>query len=251
MSQRKKSIIIADDSKIFTMYFGILLKRMGFDVIPVENGLEALKLIKVMEPNLVIFDIHMPVMDGITALRLIKQDKRISEIPVVMVTTESNKESIERCENLGCSGYITKPINIDRVHEVLQEHLYVSQGFKRKHIRTSFSKKVSIIHNGTTYKFYAVNLSAGGIYITTIDPFPIGSKVKINLYLDDEQTLSLDASVVYSKNLYGDSFKNPPGMALEFQNLTTNDSAILNNYIKKSISEDILDSQEEEVIEIR
>ena len=73
MTSRKKSILIADDSETFVMYSSILLKRLGFDVIPVENGAEALKLIKVMEPTLVMLDIHIPVMDGLTTLRLNKR----------------------------------------------------------------------------------------------------------------------------------------------------------------------------------
>ena len=45
MTLRKKTVLIADDSETFVMYFSLLLKRLGFDIIPAENGLEALKLI--------------------------------------------------------------------------------------------------------------------------------------------------------------------------------------------------------------
>ena len=245
MTKGRKSIIIADDSKTFAMYFSILLKRIGFDVTPVENGLEALKLIKIMEPHLVILDIQMPVMDGLTALKLIKEDKMLSGIPVVMVSTESDRALVENCEKLGYAGFITNPVNIDRVHEVLQECLYETRGFKRKYIRASFHKKVTVIDNDLSYELYAVNLSEGGIYITTIDPLPIGSKVKIDLPLNDEKTLSLDATITYIKSLYGDLFKNPPGMALEFRNLTNNDSEILQSYVKEMIANDILESQTE------
>ena len=245
MTKGRKSIILADDSKTFAMYFSILLKRIGFDVTPVENGLEALKLIKVMEPHLVIFDIHMPVMDGITALRLMKEDKMLSDIPVVMVSTESDKKLVENCEKIGCAGFITKPVNIDTVHEVLQECLYETRGFKRKHIRASFHRKVTVFENDRSYELYAVNLSEGGIYLTTIEPLPIGSRVKISLPLNSSKTLSLDARITYIKSLYGDLFKNPPGMALEFRNLSSDDSKVLQHYVKKMIADDIVESQEE------
>jgi uncharacterized protein (TIGR02266 family) len=246
---RKKSILIADDSETFVMYLSLLLKRLGFDVIPAENGEDALKLIKVTEPNLVMLDINMPVMDGITALRLIKGDKRTTEIPVIMVTTDAKKETVEECKRLGCSGYITKPIQISRIHEVLQECLYVPMGFKRKHVRTSYNKKVSVNYNGKTYELYAENLSEGGIYITSRDPFPVGSGVTVTLYLDKGKVLSVDASIIYIKGVYGDLFKSPPGMALEFKNLSNEDSTTLRNYVQKLLAGDILDSQEESVIE--
>jgi uncharacterized protein (TIGR02266 family) len=246
---RKKSILIADDSETFVMYLSLLLKRLGFDVIPAENGEDALKLIRVTEPNLVMLDINMPVMDGITALRLIKGDKRTTEIPVIMVTTDSKKETVDECKRLGCSGYVTKPIQISKIHEVLQECLYVPMGFKRKHVRTAFKKKVSVNYKGKTYELYAENLSEGGIYITMRDPFPVGSEVTVSLNLDEGKVLSLNATVIYIKGVYGDLFKSPPGMALEFKKLIDEDSTTLRNFVQKLLAGDILDSQEESVIQ--
>jgi len=249
MTLRKKTVLVADDSETFVMYFSLLLKRLGFDVIPAENGLEALKLIKVTEPNLVMLDIKMPVMDGITALRMIKGDKRTTEIPVIMVTTDFKEETIEECKRLGCSGYITKPVDIAKIHEVLQECLYSPMGFKRRHVRTSYTKKVSVIYNEKTFELYASTLSEGGIYVTKKDPFPVGSEVKVILYLDEGKELCIDATVIYVKGVYGDLFKTPPGMALEFKNLNSDDLFLLRNYIKKLLTNDIIDSQEEKVIE--
>jgi CheY-like chemotaxis protein len=249
MTSRKKNILIADDSETFVMYLSILLKRLGFDVIPAENGLEALKLTKVMEPSLVLLDINMPVMDGITALRLMKGDKRTAEIPVVIISTDSKKETMEECEKLGCAGYITKPVLIDKIHKALQECLYPVTGFKRKHIRTTISKKVSLSYAGACYELYAISISEGGMYILKKDPFPVGSEVKVTFQISEDKSLCMDAVVIYVKGVFGDLFKTPPGMALEFRNLTHDDSLLLNNYVKKLIAEDIIDSQEEPIID--
>lgn len=246
---RKKTVLVADDSETFVMYFSLLLKRLGFDVIPAENGLEAIKLIKVTEPNLVMLDIKMPVMDGLTALRMIKGDKRTAEVPVIMVTTDFKEETIKECKQLGCSGYITKPVNIAKIHEVLQECLYSPMGFKRRHVRTSYTKKVSLIYKEKTFELYASTLSEGGIYITKKDPFPVGSEVKVILYLGEGKELHINATVIYVKGVYGDLFKTPPGMALEFKTLSDRDSLVLRNYVKKMLTDDIIDSQEEKVIE--
>jgi CheY-like chemotaxis protein/Tfp pilus assembly protein PilZ len=248
MTTRKKTIVLADDSEAVVMHLSILLKRLGFDVLPVENGLEALKLIKVMEPDLILLDINMPVMDGVTALRMIKGDKRILEIPVIMLTIETSKGIIEDCKKLGCSGYITKPVKIEKVHEVLQKYLYTTTKLKRKYIRVPFNKRVSVVYKGKTHKLYALNLSEGGIYITSKDAFPIHSKVQIILDLDNKKSISLEAEVVHVKGLYGELFKVPPGMALQFKNVSKNDSMLLRNYVKKAIAGDILDTQEEAVI---
>jgi CheY-like chemotaxis protein len=249
MTLRKKTVLIADNSETFVMYFSLLLKRLGFDIIPAENGLEALKLTKVTEPNLVMLDTRMPVMDGITTLKLLKGDKRTTEIPVIMVTTDSRKETIEECRRLGCAGYITKPVNISMIHKVLQDCLYSPMGFKREHVRATYTEKVTVSYNGTSYDLYAGTLSEGGIYVTKKDTFPIGSEVTVTLYLEEGQELCLDASVIYVKGVYGDLFRTPPGMALQFKNLTGEKEGILRSFVKKLLANDIIDSQEETVIE--
>jgi CheY-like chemotaxis protein len=249
MTLRKKTVLIADDSETFVMYFSLLLKRLGFDVIPAENGLEAIKLIKVTEPNLVMLDIRMPVMDGVTALRLLKGDKRTTEIPVIMVTTDARDKTIEECRRLGCSGYITKPVNISKIHEVLQENLYLPMGFRRRHVRATYTDKVSVSYNGMSYELYAGTISEGGMYVTKKDAFPIGSEVTVTLSVEEGKEFCIDATVVYIKGVYGDLFKTSPGMALEFKKLTPEQSEMLRNFVKQLLTDDIIDSQEETVIE--
>jgi two-component system cell cycle response regulator DivK len=222
----------------------ILLKRLGFDVIFAANGLDALKLLKVTEPNLIMLDIIMPGMDGITTLRHIKEDEKTSNIPVIMLTTEAKEETIDECKKLGCSGYILKPIKIEGLHEVLQEYLYLPSGCKRKHIRVTYNEMVTVIYENKTYEVNAVNLSEGGMYLFKRDPFPVGSEVKVTLYLDEGQVLHLDASVIYIRVYNGDLLKNPPGMALKFKNLPHDDSMILKNYVNKLVAGDVLDTQE-------
>ena len=63
-----------------------------------------------------------------------------------MVTTDSDRDIVAECEKMGCSGYVTKPINIDKLYEVIQECLYSPKGFRRQHIRASFTDKMSVVN---------------------------------------------------------------------------------------------------------
>ena len=116
-------------------------------------------------------------------------------------------------------------------------------------MRATYTDKVSVSYKGIAYELYAGTLSEGGIYVTKKDSFPIGSEVKVTIYLEEGEGLCMDASVVYVKGVYGDLFKTSPGMALEFKNLTSEQSEILRNFVKKLLTDDIVDSQEETVIE--
>ena len=249
MEFRKKKILIADDSHSFLMYMGIILKRMGFTVIPAENGLEALRFLKLVEPDIVMFDVALEKMDGITLLKHIKEDKETSRIPVVIVSADSTKETLHTCRELGCAWFVAKPVKVDKIHEALEQCLFSQQGKKRKHVRAPLQEKVRLMYHGTPHELYAESLSEGGIYIRKRDPFPVGSEVELTLPIKGDGSLRLKGVVVYVKGLFGDVFKIPPGMAVEFRGVNDHEEKTLRRYVEHLIAHDIFESQEETVIE--
>ncbi len=248
MGFKHKRIIIVDDSQTFLMYMSMLLNRMGFKVIPAESGIELLKILNLMEPDIVILDVTMPVMDGIKALKHLKNDNQWSNIPVIMVSLDSSEETIEKCKSFGCSDYLTKPINIGKLNEALQGSIFSPTGWKRKHLRAPFVKKVSVTYSGVSRELYAETLSEGGIYIRSKEPFPVGTEMEITLPLKDKKNITLKGNVIYTKGLFGAVFKVPPGVAVQFKDLTNEETNILVDYIKGLLAEDIIDGQEEPVI---
>jgi len=249
MEFRKKKILIADDSHSFLMYIGIILKRMGFTVIPAENGLEALRFLRLVEPDVVMFDVALEKMNGIKLLKHIKEDKETSHIPVVIVSADSSKETLQTCSELGCAWFIAKPVKVDKIHEALEECLFSQQGRKRRHVRAPLNEKVSVIYNGTLFELYTESLSEGGIYIRKKDPFPVGSEVEVALPINSGGPLRVKGVVVYVKGLFGDVFTIPPGMAVEFRGVKDHEGKKLRRYVEQLIAHDIFESQEETVIE--
>jgi len=88
-------ILIADDDHEMLKILTGLLEQAGYKVIEAENGLEAVELAKKELPSLIMLDIHMPVMDGLTACRKLKADPVTKAIPVVMLTIEGSITEIE------------------------------------------------------------------------------------------------------------------------------------------------------------
>jgi CheY-like chemotaxis protein len=251
MSDRPKRILVVDDSETFLMYISILLRRMGFDkIIPADNGIEALKLLRILMPDVVMLDITMPQMNGITVLRHIKGDEHTSNIPVIMVTMGSDKKLYEECERLGCSGYLTKPVKLIELNDTLNECIPFRAGEKRQFLRTSFEKKVAVTHKGVTKEHYALSLSEGGMYIRNRNPFSAGAEIEVALPLKDEKTINLKGTVIYVKGLSGDVFRVAPGMAIEFKGLNSDDSEMLKAYITDLLTQDIIEEQDEPVITI-
>lgn len=245
-----KKVIIADDNQTFLMYMGILLKRLGFTVLPAENGLEVLKLLKYCEPDVIILDVGLGGMEGTSILRYIKEDRLTSNIPVIMVSSDTGSSVMKKCKSLGCAGYLKKPIKVKKLHDILETCVFSQVRKKRKHLRVSINKKVTVVLDGIKHKLYTETLSARGIFIRKKDSFPIGSKVEVVLPLDGGATLKLKGEVIHVKGLFGDIMNVPPGMGIKFKKISKSNSKILRNFIKKEIGEDIVDSQEEDVIDL-
>jgi CheY-like chemotaxis protein len=120
MSDPNKKVLIADDNQVSFAYLEVLLKRMGIASIHAKNGLEVLRLIKVEHPDIILLDIGMETMDGITVLEAVKKDNLTSHIPVIMVSGDDSKETIKKCMRLGCAGYLAKPVSADKLREALE-----------------------------------------------------------------------------------------------------------------------------------
>ncbi len=117
------SILAVDDSASMRQMVAFTLKGAGFDVVEAENGKVALDKAKSQKFDLVISDVNMPVMDGIT---LIKELRALSEykfIPMLMLTTESGDDKKTQGKSAGATGWIVKPFNPDQLLATIKKVL--------------------------------------------------------------------------------------------------------------------------------
>jgi len=116
-----KTILLVDDSKTMLLSMEAVLKRAGFNVATAANGAEGLKQIPLSKPDLVITDLNMPVMDGMT---LIKEAKKLSEMrfkPILMLTTESQLEKRDEAKKAGATGWLVKPVKPEDLLAVIKQ----------------------------------------------------------------------------------------------------------------------------------
>jgi CheY-like chemotaxis protein len=244
-----KKIIIADDNKTFLMYLGLLLKRLDFEVMPVENGLEVLRLSRMAPVDLILLDIDMKVMDGFSVLRHLREDKQTAQMPVIMLSGDSGSETMGKCKALGCYDYLTKPLRVDKLHDSLQRCFFSQKGTNRRFLRASYKSQVVLIQKGIAHELYAETLSEGGIYVRKEEPFPVGSEVIVKLRLGEKGSIKVKGTVIYTKKLFGDFLTLPPGMAIAFDRLRPEDTVTLKSYIEDLVAKDIFESQKEELFQ--
>ena len=116
-------ILIVDDDVGIRMLLSKFLQRQGFETLVAEDGLEGVELAKKNHPDLIMLDVVMPRMDGLTAARLIKFYKPLSEVPIVFLTAKDADKEIELAQEARAEVYITKPFDVRQVIEVVKELL--------------------------------------------------------------------------------------------------------------------------------
>lgn len=238
----KPSVVLADDSKIFRMYFSTLLSRMNFEVLPVRSGQEALDLAKVVSPTMLALDVRMAGESGIDIMKQAREDKDLSKTPIVMISGHAGHA--EECFAGGCTDFLTKPININHLHIALQKCQQNREGM-RKHLRATINRKVSYTFNNQQYDTLAVTLSEGGIFLHTFKPLPIGSRIDVDVPLGKKESMLLCGEVIYTMDTSRGKFTLPSGMAVRFDTCTPDLHQRLRDEVRDILAGDILEVQEQ------
>ena len=118
-----KRILVVDDERYMQRLMQHHLVRAGYELVSARNGREALEVIAVEAPDLVIMDVMMAEMDGLTALKKIKEGVATREIPVIMITASAHSLTKEESETSGASGYFTKPFSPTRLLQEIKRLL--------------------------------------------------------------------------------------------------------------------------------
>lgn len=111
MSDKKKKIIYAEDSDSLVKLMTYKLQNEGFDLTVFTNGENVYETVIAEKPDLVILDLMMPIKDGLTILKEIKSNPETSSIPVIMLTTNAEEDTILKALESGANEYITKPFS--------------------------------------------------------------------------------------------------------------------------------------------
>ncbi len=139
MATEKQRILICDDERDIVSAVSIYLRAEGFDIVTAENGREALDIIARERLSLVILDIMMPEVDGITALTTLRAaDDASAALPVILLTAKGEDADKVLGLNLGADDYIAKPFHpaelVARVKSQLRRYLYLGSRVTRPQV---------------------------------------------------------------------------------------------------------------------
>lgn len=116
-------ILSVDDSRTIRLIVGRSLRSYDCVLCEASNGEEGLAVATREKPDLILLDVTMPVMDGVTMLTKLKEDAALKTIPVIMLTAESGRDNVMQIARLGVRDYLVKPFKEDQLIEKLSRNL--------------------------------------------------------------------------------------------------------------------------------
>ena len=112
-------ILVVEDNEVNQRILVRRLERRGFEVVTASDGKQGVALAGSEAPDVILMDMSLPVLDGWEATRRIKASPTTKSIPVIALTAHAMAGDEEKAREAGCNDYLLKPINFDRLHELL------------------------------------------------------------------------------------------------------------------------------------
>ena len=116
-----KKILIVDDEPNIVMSLEYTFKKQNFEVFIARDGKEALDILKVQLPEIIILDVMMPFVDGFATLEQIKKDERLRHCKVIFLSAKNKEKDIEKGLSLGADLYVLKPFSVKKLVEQVNE----------------------------------------------------------------------------------------------------------------------------------
>jgi CheY-like chemotaxis protein len=118
-SEPKFLILVVDDSADNVAVICLDLQHQGYRVVTASNGEDGVTVATQTLPNLILMDINLPTLDGLGATRRIREIDGLRDVPIVAITAFGTEGFQRAAYDAGVSGYLTKPIDFDRMHQLV------------------------------------------------------------------------------------------------------------------------------------
>ena len=118
-----KNVMVVEDNEKNRKLVRVVLKAKGYNIIEAATGEEALNLLKNQKPDIILMDIQLPGIDGLTLIKQIKASVITKDIPIIAVTAYAMKGDEQKILDTGCNAYVSKPINTQELPLIVEKYI--------------------------------------------------------------------------------------------------------------------------------
>ena len=242
-AHKQTLVLVVDGNTVSRFTTCIMLQRMEYDTFSVKTAEEALAIISIAQPRIVLTEIALPQMSGIDLLRRLKHDKGTNNIPVIIYTAQKDPALRTTCSQSGCAEFLTYPAEPDRLYEAVQTATETTpRHFVRLHTCLEIIIGLDSIPGHRVTRERVTALSVNGMYVNTSKPLPYGTILPYTICLGKSKSdeIHIEGKVLYSYSYDGRTgVVTQPGMGVKFTRISPEDKALLQAYIKEKITEGI------------
>lgn len=227
--KKKKFVLVVDNDTRDSFQAGMMLQNFGYSVTTVKTAEEALEFISIAVPALIVMEFALPGMNGIDLLARIRKEPSLVKIPIIVQTSIPDIKIQDRCYEAGCTLYLRKPVDAERLYRAVQEAL---ERTPRKNVRIPTFLKASVDGGGIGAEFVTV-ISSMGMFVKTLHPRQKGTNHGVSFILN-KKIIKVEAQVLYSYG-FGEGPSRDPGMGMKFVTISPEDQALIQAYIQENI----------------
>lgn len=122
-TQKDQLVLLAEDFADSAIPISLHLQQCGYRVLTAADGEEAVKATSISRPDVILMDIAMPILDGLGAARKIRADSSLPYIPIIAITAFNTGGFLQAAYDVGFDGYLTKPVDFDRMVDLIKSLL--------------------------------------------------------------------------------------------------------------------------------
>jgi CheY-like chemotaxis protein len=233
----RPTILLVDDNWLFLQMEKDYLQPYAVMVHTARTGQEAIDFVRMIRPDLVFMDLHMPEMDGATCCAHLKADPDMREIPVVMIVTADSDEELKRCRLAGCDHVITKPV--DRKTFLRTGCLFLPE-LVQVDMRVPCLALVVFCAGGKTHYGTSANLSSQGMFIAFDEAVEVDDRINITFLIPGSEgdVVVATGRVAWLNN--GSPLRKPSlprGFGVEFIDVEPGGAKVLAAFLDRLISQ--------------
>ncbi len=230
----RPKILLVDDSRLFIEMEKEFLQSCAVMIYTAYDGREALELVRMIRPDLIFMDLHMPEMDGTSCCAALKGDPDMKEIPVVMVVTAEEDDDLLRCRRAGCDLVITKPV--DRAAFLQAGHRFLPD-FNRIETRLPCLTLVVFRVGKETFYGTSANLSSQGMFVAFDGGVEVNDLVSVSFLVPGSRGAVVEATGRVAWANRGVSLPKPAlpkGFGIEFSTVTSEGMRAIVEFISRA-----------------
>ncbi|HEY6007293.1 MAG TPA: response regulator [Geobacteraceae bacterium] len=187
----RPKILLVDDSQLFLEKEKEFLQQCAVKIYTARDGQETLDVVRMICPDLVYMDLHMPGMDGDACCAILKADPGLQTVPVVMVVTSDDDADLERCRRAGADHVLTKPV--DRTAFIAVGHRFLP-GLDHIELRVPCLTLVVFRLGAKAYYGTSANLSTQGIFLAFDGDVELDDRLRLSFHVPGSDGAVVEAT---------------------------------------------------------